>query len=101
MLLHLSSPFPNPCLRVRSTGDYIPSNLVLLDAHSGQSFFCPEGGAAVGAIRDSASLVTAIARNRTYVIDPLGNLFMRCPKDVDVKGIVKDMERLLKTSQIG
>lgn len=43
----------------------------------------------------------ASPRDYIYVIDPLGNLFMRYPKDVDVKGIVKDMERLLKASQIG
>jgi hypothetical protein len=40
-------------------------------------------------------------RDYIYVIDPLGNLFMRYSKDVDVKGIVKDMERVLKASQIG
>ena len=43
----------------------------------------------------------ASPRDHIYVIDPFGNLFMRYPKDVDVKGIVKDMERLLKASQIG
>jgi hypothetical protein len=72
-----------------------------LDPLSGQRFFCPERGAAVGAILNSASLVTAISRDHIYAIDPLGNMFMRCPKDVDVKGIVKDIERPLKASQIG
>jgi hypothetical protein len=43
----------------------------------------------------------ASLRDYIYVTDPLGNLFMRYPKDVDVRGIVRDMERLLKASQIG
>ena len=43
----------------------------------------------------------ASPRDHIYVIDPLGNLFMRYSKDVEVKGIVKDMERLMKASQIG
>ena len=36
-----------------------------------------------------------------YVVDPLGNLMMRFPKNPDPKGIIKDMKLLLKASQIG
>lgn len=36
-----------------------------------------------------------------YIIDPLGNLFIRYPTDVDPKGILEDLERLLKYSKIG
>lgn len=36
-----------------------------------------------------------------YLIDPLGNLMMRFPRDPDPKGMIKDLQRLLKTSQIG
>ena len=36
-----------------------------------------------------------------YVIDPLGNLMMRFPKDVDPSLMLKDLKRLLKISQIG
>jgi hypothetical protein len=36
-----------------------------------------------------------------YLIDPLGNLFMRYPVNADLKDLVKDLERLLKASRIG
>ena len=36
-----------------------------------------------------------------YLIDPLGNLMLRFPRDPDPKKIVKDLQRLLKYSRIG
>lgn len=36
-----------------------------------------------------------------YLVDPLGNLMMRFPRDPDPKGMIKDLQRLLKTSRIG
>jgi len=36
-----------------------------------------------------------------YLIDPLGNLVLRYPGDPDIKGVAKDLTRLLKASQIG
>lgn len=36
-----------------------------------------------------------------YMIDPLGNLMMRFPKDADPNRIKKDLTRLLKASRIG
>ena len=36
-----------------------------------------------------------------YMIDPLGNLMMRFPKDPDANKIKKDISRLLKASSIG
>jgi hypothetical protein len=36
-----------------------------------------------------------------YVVDPLGNLMMRFPRDPDPSRILKDMQRLLKVSSIG
>jgi len=36
-----------------------------------------------------------------YLIDPLGNLMMRYPREADPRRIVKDIERLLKISRIG
>ena len=38
---------------------------------------------------------------RVYLVDPLGNLMMRYPADAEPKGLLKDLERLLKTSWIG
>ena len=36
-----------------------------------------------------------------YVVDPLGNLVLRYPRDADPTKIIKDLARLLKTSRIG
>lgn len=44
---------------------------------------------------------TASNRNHIYLIDPLGNLMMRFPKDADPARMVKDLKRLLKVSRIG
>lgn len=36
-----------------------------------------------------------------YLVDPLGNLVLRYPAEVDAKGILSDLQRLLKLSKIG
>ena len=36
-----------------------------------------------------------------YVVDPLGNLMLRFPRDPDPSRILKDLQRLLRVSQIG
>lgn len=43
----------------------------------------------------------ASASDHLYMIDPLGNLMMRFPKDPDANKIKKDITRLLKASSIG
>lgn len=42
----------------------------------------------------------ASQRDHIYLIDPVGNLMMRFPKDPDAAKIAKDIKRLLKVSQI-
>ena len=42
-----------------------------------------------------------VVSDHLYMIDPLGNLMMRFPKDADPNKIKKDLERLLKASRIG
>jgi predicted nucleic acid-binding Zn ribbon protein len=54
----------------------------------------------------SSALVAALPadhdrRDHVYLIDPLGNLMLRFPKDPDPKGMLKDLQRLLKVSRIG
>jgi len=39
--------------------------------------------------------------NPLYLIDPLGNLVLRYPDDPDIKGIARDLTRLLRASRIG
>jgi cytochrome oxidase Cu insertion factor (SCO1/SenC/PrrC family) len=41
------------------------------------------------------------AEDHIYLIDPLGNLMMRFPRDPDPSKMLKDLQRLLKISQIG
>ena len=41
------------------------------------------------------------ARDHIYVVDPLGNLMMRFPRDPDPSRVIKDLQRLLKLSRIG
>jgi hypothetical protein len=36
-----------------------------------------------------------------YLVDPLGNLMMRFPRDPDPSRILKDLQRLLKLSRVG
>ncbi|MGD2056635.1 MAG: hypothetical protein PVJ15_07500, partial [Gammaproteobacteria bacterium] len=36
-----------------------------------------------------------------YLVDPLGNLMMYYPPDVDPRGMIKDLQRLLKYSRVG
>ncbi|HXF65086.1 MAG TPA: cytochrome C oxidase subunit I [Burkholderiales bacterium] len=41
------------------------------------------------------------AADHIYVIDPLGNLMLRFPRDPDPGRMVKDLARLLKISRVG
>ncbi len=45
--------------------------------------------------------VSAPVTGRIYLVDPLGNLMMRYPVEAKPKGMLKDLERLLKTSWVG
>ena len=42
-----------------------------------------------------------VLADHIYVVDPLGNLVLRYPRDADPGGIIKDLVRLLKISVIG
>ncbi len=53
-----------------------------------------------------AALATAFAAERStadhiYLVDPLGNLMMRFPRDPDPSRMIKDLQRLLKYSRFG
>jgi hypothetical protein len=41
------------------------------------------------------------AADHIYLVDPLGNLMMRFPREPDPKLMIKDLARLLKASRIG
>jgi cytochrome oxidase Cu insertion factor (SCO1/SenC/PrrC family) len=42
-----------------------------------------------------------VLADHIFIIDPLGNLVMRYARDAEPAGIIKDLERLLRTSGIG
>lgn len=44
---------------------------------------------------------TAKTAKRLYLVDPFGNLMMSYESDFDAKGLIKDVELLLKISRIG
>ena len=39
--------------------------------------------------------------NKIYIIDPMGNLMMHYPPDINPRSIMKDLKKLLKASRIG
>jgi len=41
------------------------------------------------------------AADHIYLVDPLGNLMMRFPRDAEPRLMIKDLGRLLKASQVG
>jgi len=42
-----------------------------------------------------------LGANRIYMVDPLGNLMMQYKSDVTLIGIIKDLEHLMRISQVG
>ena len=57
-------------------------------------------------VRADAELVKAFpapnsSSDHLYLVDPLGNLMMRFPRDPEPRLMIKDLVRLLKASQIG
>ena len=48
-----------------------------------------------------APFPAATEAGRVYIVDPLGNLVISYPAGADPKGLVKDLEKLLRLSHIG
>jgi cytochrome oxidase Cu insertion factor (SCO1/SenC/PrrC family) len=71
--------------------DALPDNAILVQ-HPGL-IVARVSPVAVGALPGGADAI--------YLIDPLGNLVLRYSDDPDIKGINRDLERLLKISRIG
>jgi cytochrome oxidase Cu insertion factor (SCO1/SenC/PrrC family) len=58
----------------------------------------------VVAIRPAATVLAPGAgndRGHIYLVDPRGNVMMRWPADADFRRMLKDLQTLLKASQIG
>jgi hypothetical protein len=59
----------------------------------------PAGSALLGALANEGEQTPPV--REVYVVDPLGNLVMRFSPDVDRKGLIKDLDKLLRLSHIG
>ncbi|HUK05117.1 MAG TPA: cytochrome C oxidase subunit I [Burkholderiales bacterium] len=77
--------------------DSVQPSPALLQAFEG-TVIAPRGGidAANGAFPAEGSVTDQI-----YLVDPLGNLMMRFPKDPDPKRVIQDLQRLLRASGFG
>jgi hypothetical protein len=73
------------------TDDVTPT-AALLDEHPG-----------IVTARVAAERVAALpgGPRAIVIVDPLGNLVLRYPDDPDIKGLARDLTRLLKASSIG
>jgi hypothetical protein len=82
--------------RVWLVSDGVPPDPELARLHQGARLVDVRG-------EDLGALLPAQDRPRDYIylIDPLGNLMMRYPRDADPNGMKKDFIRLLKVSRIG
>jgi len=56
---------------------------------------------AAGAPAVAALPAAAAVSDHIYLVDPLGNLMLRFPRNPDPAGMIKDLQRLLKISRIG
>jgi len=58
-------------------------------------------GTRVSVMQPPATSFPGHAIDHIYVVDPLGNLMMRYPRDADPSRMRKDLERLLRYSRVG
>jgi hypothetical protein len=77
--------------------DRVPPDAKLLKAIEG-TVVAPRDGidAANGAFPAQGSVTDHI-----YLVDPLGNLMMRFPREPDPSRVIKDLQRLLRASSFG
>jgi hypothetical protein len=74
--------------------DAVQPRAELLDALEGVVI------APVGAVGSEFPAERSVA-DHIYLIDPLGNLMMRFPRDPDPARVIKDLQRLLRASSFG
>jgi len=76
--------------------DAQPIAAVVAKEYEGTWFAAAEGTAQLKALPFKAQVSDHI-----YLMDPLGNVVLRFPKDADPSRMKKDLERLLRVSRIG
>lgn len=82
--------------RVWVLSDTAAPDPVLLKSHTGLRVWRP---AQSGFLQQFPAVRTG--EQHIYIVDPLGNLMMRFPENLEPKAMIKDLKLLLKASQIG
>lgn len=80
--------------RVWLVTDEVPPSARILDVHAGLRVARAEEVWL-------ARLPGAASGQHIFLVDPLGNAMMRFPENADPKGVIRDLQRLLKYSQAG
>ena len=68
---------------------------------SGPGAVRPELAAAIEGTHISRAEDPRFTRDHVYLVDPLGNLMLRFPRDPDPSRMIKDLQRLLRYSRVG
>jgi cytochrome oxidase Cu insertion factor (SCO1/SenC/PrrC family) len=90
-------------LYISTAGKAKPSLVKVLEDHPGLEIV-HGNTSAINAVLKQFKLenkAAAKSAQRLYFVDPFGNLMMSYEKDFDAKGLIKDVELLLKVSRIG
>lgn len=70
--------------------------VALMSEYAGTRLLQASGSALLAKLPTTGSV-----RDHIYLVDPLGNLVLRYPRDADPSRIKKDLSRLLRASRIG
>ena len=84
-------------VRVFLHGETAPDTVLLAEQHEGLVTLRDDS---LGALLDGKR-PQSLAAGGYYLVDPLGNLVMYFPPDIDPSAMVEDVKRLLKQSRIG
>ena len=90
-------------LYISASGKAKPSLVAVLNDHPGLQAVSGNESQ-TNAVLEQFKLANkpdASVANRLYLVDPFGNLMMSYESDFDPRGLIKDMELLLKISRIG
>lgn len=88
--------YPERIERVWLVSDAIPPAADVIKEYEGMWVVFAGGSKLLDALPHAAA-----HRDHIYIVDPLGNLVLRYPRDANPSRIKKDLERLLRVSRIG
>jgi cytochrome oxidase Cu insertion factor (SCO1/SenC/PrrC family) len=84
--------------RVFLVTDGAPLETMLMREHDGTHFLRGDRAQLAAVFTPAAG---ARMEDHVYLVDPLGNLMLRWPRDADPQRMKKDLQKLLKASRIG